>query len=172
MEIGLFIITYIAQLVVQPRLLFNINLIWYDFQTACRVGERMLWCSWGYWRRCARRGRGLGGVDSRHFWGDWLRGKEHRPAKVKTKLEKQLHEQCGSVSSANIGPECVYTAYAFLAWTSISEKFGMLYRTHTRPSNNKNAQYFPIDPPARTCIGVASLPLGADMEVECIAELP
>ena len=34
------------------------------------------------------------------------------------------------------------------------------------------AQYFPSAPPARTCIGVASLPLGADMEIECIAELP
>ncbi|RDB28455.1 hypothetical protein Hypma_015921 [Hypsizygus marmoreus] len=26
--------------------------------------------------------------------------------------------------------------------------------------------------PARTCIGVACLPLGADVEIECIAELP
>ena len=33
-------------------------------------------------------------------------------------------------------------------------------------------KYFPVNPPARTCIGVASLPLGADMEIECIAELP
>jgi len=26
--------------------------------------------------------------------------------------------------------------------------------------------------PARTCIGVASLPLGADVEIECIAQIP
>ncbi|KAG2339968.1 Endoribonuclease L-PSP [Suillus weaverae] len=26
--------------------------------------------------------------------------------------------------------------------------------------------------PARTCIGVASLPLGASVEIECVAELP
>lgn len=26
--------------------------------------------------------------------------------------------------------------------------------------------------PARTCVGVASLPLGADVEIECVAEIP
>ncbi|KAF9469767.1 Endoribonuclease L-PSP [Collybia nuda] len=26
--------------------------------------------------------------------------------------------------------------------------------------------------PARTCVGVAALPLGADVEIECIAEIP
>lgn len=26
--------------------------------------------------------------------------------------------------------------------------------------------------PARTCVGVASLPLGADVEIECMAEVP
>ncbi|KAF8665278.1 hypothetical protein AX16_000299 [Volvariella volvacea WC 439] len=26
--------------------------------------------------------------------------------------------------------------------------------------------------PARTCIGVAALPLGADVEIECVAEIP
>jgi reactive intermediate/imine deaminase len=26
--------------------------------------------------------------------------------------------------------------------------------------------------PARTCVGVASLPLGASVEIECVAELP
>ncbi|KAL6301957.1 YjgF-like protein [Sparassis latifolia] len=33
-------------------------------------------------------------------------------------------------------------------------------------------EHFPANPPARTCIGVAALPLGADVEVECIAEKP
>ncbi|KAM5533618.1 hypothetical protein V8D89_012731 [Ganoderma adspersum] len=40
------------------------------------------------------------------------------------------------------------------------------------PMNEVYLEYFPKNPPARTCIGVASLPLGADMEIECIAELP
>ncbi|KAI0770552.1 YjgF-like protein [Fomes fomentarius] len=40
------------------------------------------------------------------------------------------------------------------------------------PLNEVYQEYFPTNPPARTCIGVASLPLGADMEIECIAELP
>lgn len=26
--------------------------------------------------------------------------------------------------------------------------------------------------PARTCVGVASLPMGADVEIECVAEVP
>lgn len=26
--------------------------------------------------------------------------------------------------------------------------------------------------PARTCVGVAALPLGADVEIECVAEIP
>ena len=30
-------------------------------------------------------------------------------------------------------------------------------------------QFFPHEPPARTCIGVAALPLGALVEIECVA---
>lgn len=34
------------------------------------------------------------------------------------------------------------------------------------------AQFFPKDRfPARTCVGVASLPLGAAVEIECVAEV-
>ncbi|KAF5385353.1 hypothetical protein D9615_001208 [Tricholomella constricta] len=34
-------------------------------------------------------------------------------------------------------------------------------------------QFFDKDTlPARTCIGVASLPMGADVEIECFAEIP
>ncbi|EJF63179.1 YjgF-like protein [Dichomitus squalens] len=40
------------------------------------------------------------------------------------------------------------------------------------PLNEVYQEYFPTNPPARTCIGVAALPLGADVEIECIAELP
>ncbi|KAI0927293.1 hypothetical protein AcV5_007858 [Taiwanofungus camphoratus] len=40
------------------------------------------------------------------------------------------------------------------------------------PMNEVYLEFFPKDPPARTCIGVAALPLGADVEVECIAALP
>jgi 2-iminobutanoate/2-iminopropanoate deaminase len=43
--------------------------------------------------------------------------------------------------------------------------FRVLAKTHS-------GQFFPTDPPARTCVGVAALPLGAAMEIECIAELP
>lgn len=40
------------------------------------------------------------------------------------------------------------------------------------PMNEIYIQYFPKNPPARTCIGVAALPMGALVEVECIAEKP
>ncbi|KAI8994153.1 YjgF-like protein [Trametes punicea] len=40
------------------------------------------------------------------------------------------------------------------------------------PMNEVYREYFPSNPPARTCIGVATLPFGADVEIECIAELP
>ena len=38
--------------------------------------------------------------------------------------------------------------------------------------NAAYAEYFPGDPPARTTIGVASLPLGADVEIDAIVALP
>ncbi|OCH87718.1 YjgF-like protein [Obba rivulosa] len=38
--------------------------------------------------------------------------------------------------------------------------------------NEVYKEFFPTSPPARTCIGVAALPLGAEVEIECIAELP
>ena len=37
--------------------------------------------------------------------------------------------------------------------------------------NQAYARYFPKDPPARTTIAVAALPLGARVEVEAIAAL-
>lgn len=41
-----------------------------------------------------------------------------------------------------------------------------------KPMNEIYLEFFPNDPPARTCIGVAALPLGADVEIECIADIP
>ena len=35
--------------------------------------------------------------------------------------------------------------------------------------NEVYASYFPTDPPARTTVGVASLPLGAKVEIACVA---
>jgi 2-iminobutanoate/2-iminopropanoate deaminase len=37
--------------------------------------------------------------------------------------------------------------------------------------NEAYAAYFPSDPPARTTVGVASLPLGADIEMDAILAL-
>lgn len=38
--------------------------------------------------------------------------------------------------------------------------------------NEAYAEYFPADPPARVTIGVAALPLGADIEIDAIVALP
>jgi 2-iminobutanoate/2-iminopropanoate deaminase len=38
--------------------------------------------------------------------------------------------------------------------------------------NAAYAEYFPADPPARVTIGVAALPLGADVEIDAIVALP
>jgi 2-iminobutanoate/2-iminopropanoate deaminase len=35
--------------------------------------------------------------------------------------------------------------------------------------NEVYASYFPTDPPARSAVQVAALPLGADIEIECVA---
>ncbi|KAF8167405.1 Endoribonuclease L-PSP, partial [Crassisporium funariophilum] len=40
------------------------------------------------------------------------------------------------------------------------------------PMNKAYAEFFEKNRmPARTCIGVASLPMGADVEIECVAEV-
>jgi 2-iminobutanoate/2-iminopropanoate deaminase len=41
-----------------------------------------------------------------------------------------------------------------------------------RDVNEAYGSYFPSDPPARTTIGVASLPLGAEVEIDAILALP
>lgn len=38
--------------------------------------------------------------------------------------------------------------------------------------NRVYAEFFPKDPPARTCVGVAALPMGAAVEIEVVAALP
>ncbi|KIJ44803.1 hypothetical protein M422DRAFT_167709, partial [Sphaerobolus stellatus SS14] len=41
------------------------------------------------------------------------------------------------------------------------------------PMNEAYAEFFDKDSmPARTCVGVATLPMGADFEMECVAEIP
>jgi 2-iminobutanoate/2-iminopropanoate deaminase len=35
--------------------------------------------------------------------------------------------------------------------------------------NGAYADYFPVDPPARSAVQVSALPLGADIEIEAVA---
>ncbi|KAI0821981.1 YjgF-like protein [Trametes gibbosa] len=66
------------------------------------------------------------------------------------------------LKAAGVGRESVLKANVYLA--NLQRDFV--------PMNEVYLEYFPSNPPARTCIGVAALPLGADVEIECIAELP
>lgn len=65
-----------------------------------------------------------------------------------------LLEDCGS------GREAVVKTTVFLQNMEHFAQFNAIY-----------AEYFPSDPPARSTIEVARLPLGALIEVEAIAEL-
>ena len=65
-----------------------------------------------------------------------------------------LLEDCGSDRDA------VVKTTVFLADIADFPAFNDIY-----------AEYFPSDPPARSTIGVAGLPLGARIEVEAIAQL-
>jgi 2-iminobutanoate/2-iminopropanoate deaminase len=38
--------------------------------------------------------------------------------------------------------------------------------------NRTYAEYFPADPPARVTIGVAALPMGAQVEMDAVVALP
>ncbi|KAH9847900.1 Endoribonuclease L-PSP [Lenzites betulinus] len=66
------------------------------------------------------------------------------------------------LKAAGVGLDSVLKANVYLA--NLQRDFA--------PMNEVYLEYFPSNPPARTCIGVAALPLGADVEIECIAELP
>ncbi|KAF7792435.1 hypothetical protein EIP86_003472 [Pleurotus ostreatoroseus] len=66
------------------------------------------------------------------------------------------------LKAAGSGLEHIVKANVYL---TDMENFGAM--------NEVYAQFFEAGKmPARTCIGVKALPLGADVEIECIAEIP
>ncbi|KAH7919353.1 Endoribonuclease L-PSP [Leucogyrophana mollusca] len=67
------------------------------------------------------------------------------------------------LQAAGSGLEHIVKANIYL--TNMSKDF--------TPMNEVYATFFKAgEMPARTCIGVSSLPMGADVEIECFAEVP
>ncbi|PCH40279.1 Endoribonuclease L-PSP [Wolfiporia cocos MD-104 SS10] len=65
------------------------------------------------------------------------------------------------LQAAGSGLDRVLKCTVFL--TNLKEDF--------KPMNEVYSEFFHTNPPARTCIGVAQLPMGAAFEIECIAEV-
>ncbi|RDX49939.1 YjgF-like protein [Polyporus arcularius HHB13444] len=84
------------------------------------------------------------------------------PGGVQAQTRAALDNMTKILKGAGVDRSAVLKCNVFL--TNLKQDFA--------PMNEVYQEYFPKDPPARTCIGVAALPLGADMEIECIAELP
>ncbi|EKM56533.1 uncharacterized protein PHACADRAFT_141281 [Phanerochaete carnosa HHB-10118-sp] len=81
---------------------------------------------------------------------------------VQAQTRAALENMAKVLKAAGSGLEHIVKANIYLADMA---NFG--------PMNEVYAQFFdPNAMPARTCIGVMALPLGADVEIECIAEIP
>ncbi|KAL1950634.1 hypothetical protein VTO73DRAFT_5758 [Trametes versicolor] len=81
---------------------------------------------------------------------------------VQTQTRAALENMTKVLKGAGVGLESVLKANIYL--TNLARDFA--------PMNEVYLEFFATNPPARTCIGVAALPLGAEVEIECIAELP
>ncbi|KAI0648169.1 YjgF-like protein [Trametes meyenii] len=81
---------------------------------------------------------------------------------VQAQTRAALDNMTKVLKGAGVGLESVLKANIYL--TNLQRDF--------TPMNEVYLEYFKSNPPARTCIGVAALPLGAEVEIECIAELP
>ncbi|KAF8518826.1 Endoribonuclease L-PSP [Hysterangium stoloniferum] len=70
-----------------------------------------------------------------------------------------------SVLLKEAGSDLTHIVKANIYLTNMQRDFG--------PMNEVYAEFFDKENmPARTCIGVSTLPMGADVEVECVAEIP
>ncbi|KAH8978582.1 Endoribonuclease L-PSP [Lactarius hatsudake] len=81
---------------------------------------------------------------------------------VKEQTRAALHNLGKVLQASGSGLEHIVKANIYL--TNLARDFG--------PMNEAYAEFFEKGKfPARTCIGVAALPLGADVEIECVAEV-
>ncbi|KAE9385475.1 Endoribonuclease L-PSP [Gymnopus androsaceus JB14] len=84
------------------------------------------------------------------------------PGGIKAETQAALENMSKVLNAAGSGLKHIVKANVYLK--NMSEDF--------TPMNEVYMQFFESDKmPARTCIGVAMLPLGAVVEIECIAEI-
>ncbi|KAF8921897.1 Endoribonuclease L-PSP [Mucidula mucida] len=82
---------------------------------------------------------------------------------VKAQTRAALENLSIVLKAAGSGLEHIVKANIYL--TNIKDDFA--------PMNEVYAEFFDkANMPARTCVGVAALPLGASFEMECMAEMP
>ncbi|KAJ4477982.1 Endoribonuclease L-PSP [Lentinula lateritia] len=82
---------------------------------------------------------------------------------IKAQTRAALENIALVLKAAGSGLDSIVKANIYL--TNMARDFG--------PMNEVYAEFFDKDKmPARTCIGVAALPMGADFEMECTAEIP
>ncbi|KAL5531012.1 hypothetical protein ACEPAG_3888 [Sanghuangporus baumii] len=85
------------------------------------------------------------------------------PGGVQAQTHAALENMQKVLKAAGSGLEHIVKANVYLRY--MDRDFG--------PMNEIYIQFFEKDKmPARTCVGVATLPLGADVEIECVAEIP
>ncbi|KAJ3895136.1 Endoribonuclease L-PSP [Lentinula edodes] len=82
---------------------------------------------------------------------------------IKAQTRAALENIAIVLKAAGSGLDSIVKANIYL--TNMARDFG--------PMNKVYAEFFDKDKmPARTCIGVAALPMGANFEMECTAEIP
>ncbi|KAJ4472578.1 Endoribonuclease L-PSP [Lentinula edodes] len=82
---------------------------------------------------------------------------------IKAQTRAALENIAIVLKAAGSGLDSIVKANIYL--TNMARDFG--------PMNEVYAEFFDKDKmPARTCIGVPALPMGADFEMECTAEIP
>ena len=79
---------------------------------------------------------------------------------VGDETRRALDNLTGVLEAAGVGLDAVVKVTAFLTDMGSFSEFNDVY-----------GEYFSSDPPARATVGVAALPAGAHVEVECIARL-
>lgn len=84
---------------------------------------------------------------------------------VRGTIEEETHLVMKNVQAVLAGAGCtlkdVVKSTVFLSDMVNFQRFNAVYK-----------EYFPQDPPARSCVQAAGLPLGVQVEVEVIAALP
>ncbi|KAH7333562.1 YjgF-like protein [Rhizoctonia solani] len=81
------------------------------------------------------------------------------PGGVAPQTTRALENLSAVLTAAGSGLEHILKANVYLA--NMPRDFATM--------NEAYIKFFPGPPPARTCVGVSALPMGADVEIECTA---